>query len=101
MKNFIRRIYIWQNIYIKNNYFFKKKSYSAYGEDLQIKKHFKKGFRGFYVDVGCYHPVKANNTLLLYQKGWRGVNIDINKLSIDFFKHYRPCLLYTSPSPRD
>ena len=90
MKNFIRRIYIWQNIYIKNNYFFKKKSYSAYGEDLQIKKHFKKGFRGFYVDVGCYHPVKANNTLLLYQKGWRGVNIDINKLSIDFFKHYRP-----------
>ena len=90
MKNFIRRIYIWQNIYIKNNYFFKKKSYSAYGEDLQIKKHFKKDFRGFYVDVGCYHPVKANNTLLLYQKGWRGMNIDINKLSIDFFKHYRP-----------
>ena len=90
MKNFLRKIYIWQNIYFKNKYLLKKKSYSAFGEDVEIKKHFKKNFKGFYVDVGCYHPIKANNTLLLHQRGWTGINIDINKLSIDLFNFCRP-----------
>tara|TARA_B100000795_G_scaffold226487_1_gene182534 strand:+ start:1126 stop:1821 length:696 start_codon:yes stop_codon:yes gene_type:complete len=90
MKSFFKKIYIWQNVYLKNRYLFKKKSYSAFGEDVEIKKHFKRNFKGFYVDVGCYHPIKANNTLLLHQKGWTGINIDINKLSIDFFNYCRP-----------
>ena len=90
MKNFFKKLYIWQNIYFKNKYLFKKKTYSAFGEDVEIKKHFKKNFKGFYVDVGCYHPIKANNTLLLYQRGWTGINIDINKLSIDLFNFCRP-----------
>ena len=90
MKNLLRKLYIWQNIYFKNKYLLKKKSYSAFGEDVEIKKHFKKNFKGFYVDVGCYHPIKANNTLLLHQRGWTGINIDINKLSIDLFNFCRP-----------
>jgi hypothetical protein len=90
MKNFFKKLYIWQNIYFKNKYLLKKKSYSAFGEDVEIKKHFKKNFKGFYVDVGCYHPIKANNTLLLHQRGWTGINIDINKLSIDLFNFCRP-----------
>ena len=64
--------------------------YSAFAEDLEVKKHFKKSFKGFYVDVGCYHPLKANNTMLLYQNGWKGINVDINKLSIEFFNFCRP-----------
>jgi len=90
MKKLFKKLYIWQNVYLKNKYLFKKKSYSAFGEDTEIKKHFKNNFNGFYVDVGCYHPIKANNTLLLHQKGWTGINIDINKLSIDFFNFCRP-----------
>ena len=90
MKNFFKRLYIWQNVYFKNKYLFKRKSYSAFGEDTEVKKHFKKNFKGFYVDVGCYHPIKANNTLLLHQRGWTGINIDINKLSIDLFNFCRP-----------
>ncbi|MDC0616267.1 FkbM family methyltransferase [Candidatus Pelagibacter sp.] len=90
MKNIFKNFYIWQNIHIKNRYLIKKKSYSAYEEDLEIKKYFKKNYVGFYVDVGCYHPIKANNTLLLYQKNWSGINIDINKLSIDLFNFCRP-----------
>ena len=90
MKKFLRKLYIWQNIYLKNKYLFKKKSYSAFGEDIEIKKHFKRNFNGFYVDVGCYHPIKGNNTLLLHQKGWTGINIDINKLSIELFNFCRP-----------
>ena len=90
MKNFFKKLYIWQNVYIKNKYLFKRNSYSAFGEDIEIKKHFKRKRNGFYVDVGCYHPIKTSNTLLLHQNGWRGINIDINKLSIEFFNYCRP-----------
>ena len=41
MKNFLRKLYIWQNIYLKNKYLFRKKSYSLFGEDMEIKKNFK------------------------------------------------------------
>ena len=42
------------------------------------------------MDVGAYHPLELNNTYLLYKKGWNGINIDINKLSIDYFNFLRP-----------
>tara|TARA_A100001011_G_C14284075_1_gene832854 strand:- start:916 stop:1524 length:609 start_codon:yes stop_codon:yes gene_type:complete len=60
-----------------------------YSEDLVIKKFFKNKSLGFYVDVGCYHPIDGNNTYLLFKKGWRGINIDINKLSIELFQKAR------------
>ena len=48
------------------------------------------GKKGFYVDVGCCHPIMYNNTCLLHKKGWSGINIDLNKTSIDLFKIMRP-----------
>ena len=30
-----------------------------------------------------------NNTYLLYKKGWRGINIDLDKKNIDLFNFYR------------
>jgi hypothetical protein len=77
------------NIYIKNNFFIKKKTYSMDGEDIFINNYFKKN-TGFYVDVGAYHPLELSNTCLLYKRGWNGVNIDINSLSIDYFNYIRP-----------
>ncbi|MDA8822243.1 FkbM family methyltransferase [Candidatus Pelagibacter bacterium] len=59
------------------------------GEDLIVDKFFKNKKKGIYVDVGCYHPIDGNNTYLLFRKGWSGVNIDLNKLSIDLFKRAR------------
>ena len=50
-----------------------------------INKFFQNKFEGFYIDVGCYHPLEGNNTHLLYKKNWRGINIDANSLSIDLF----------------
>jgi FkbM family methyltransferase len=32
--------------------------------------------KGFYVDVGAAHPVYENDTRALYDRGWRGVNIE-------------------------
>jgi len=88
--NLFENLHILQNLYIKNNFFFKKSSYSMDQEDLIIKEYFKGKNRGFYVDVGCYHPLQRNNTMLLYQKGWRGINIDISDFSIKLFKFLRP-----------
>ena len=48
-----------------------------------------KNFIGKYVDIGCYHPIKYSNTALLYKKGWTGINIDLNKTSIDLFNFTR------------
>ena len=76
-------------MYYRPKIFFPKKTHSMYGEDLIIKKFFKKKQKGFYVDVGCYHPLEGNNTYLLYKKGWNGINLDINSLSIELFNAAR------------
>ena len=54
-------------------------------EDLAILDYVKNSKSGFYVDVGCYHPIHRNNTYLLYKKNWRGANIDLSEFSIDLF----------------
>ena len=84
------KIHILQNIYLKNRYFIKKKSYSMDGEDLAIKDFIKIQDNGFYVDIGAHHPIQRNNTFLLFRKGWEGINVDINKFSIDLFRYLRP-----------
>ena len=60
------------------------------GEDIAIKKYAEKIKNGIYIDVGAHHPIQRNNTHLLYKNGWRGVNIDINKFSIELFNFLRP-----------
>jgi FkbM family methyltransferase len=40
--------------------------------------------------VGACHPIAISNTYLLYQNGWRGVNIDAMPGSMDVFRHHRP-----------
>ena len=85
-----KKIHIFHNIYLKHKHFIKKKSYSMDGEDIFIVEYFRKKNNGFYIDVGCYHPIHRNNTFLLYKKGWKGMNIDIHNFSIELFKFLRP-----------
>ena len=59
-------------------------------EDTAILDYFKDKKNGFYVDVGCYHPIHRNNTYLLYKKNWRGINIDVSQFSVELFDHLRP-----------
>tara|TARA_B100001121_G_scaffold251085_1_gene227227 strand:+ start:66 stop:665 length:600 start_codon:yes stop_codon:yes gene_type:complete len=59
------------------------------GEDLFIDNFFKNK-RGFYVDVGAYHPLELSNTYLLHKRKWEGINIDINSISIEYFDFLRP-----------
>ena len=85
--NFFYRIYL---LYIKHKTFFPKKSYSEWGEDLFISKYFKNVNKGFYVDVGAYHPFFLSNTQLLFKNDWEGINVDINPTSIEIFENARP-----------
>ena len=67
----------------------KKISYSYGGIDSLILHIFKNQKNGFYLDIGCGHPIKNNNTYLLNKKGWRGINIDLDEENIDLFNSYR------------
>ena len=82
----LRKIYLYYNIYIRNFKFFFKSS--QFGEDKKIIKLFNR--KGIYLDVGCFHPIRHNNTYLMYKLGWRGINIDLNPLSIELFNIARP-----------
>ena len=76
-------------LFYRPKIFFPKKSYSLFQEDLFIKRYFKNKKKGFFIDVGGYHPLDGNNTQLLYKKGWNGINFDINHYSIKLFEFLR------------
>ena len=68
---FLRKLYYFYNIYIRNQKFLNNGS--QFGEDKFLMDLFKKEYKGKYLDLGCFHPTKHNNTYLLYKNGWRGI----------------------------
>jgi Methyltransferase FkbM domain len=71
---------------------FVKSIFSWEGEDVlifKISRDYLGIDKGFYVDVGAHHPFSLSNTYLLYQSGWRGVNIDAMPGSMIPFDEYR------------
>jgi FkbM family methyltransferase len=72
-------------------YFESSRSYSQDGEDMILKALFeqRKGYKGFYVDVGAHHPVRFSNTKFFYKKGWRGINIEPTPSAIKAFQIFR------------
>ena len=92
-----------KNFFLKSNFFYffykiikilrnskKSKHLGEFGEDVFVRRFFKKYEKGTYVDVGAYHPIKGSLTFDLYKKNWSGINIDLSKISIDLFKISRP-----------
>lgn len=57
---------------------FPVESYSRAGEDVIAMQYFPDGYKGVYVDAGCYLPVDYSNTYKMYLSGWRGLCIDAN-----------------------
>jgi len=84
LKNFIT-YYFYKKLKIFRNSF-KNEHLGEYGEDIFIRRFFKNEKKGFYVDVGSYHPIKGSLTYYLFKKGWKGLNVDLSKVSIDLFK---------------
>tara|TARA_A100001015_G_scaffold253866_1_gene294320 strand:- start:4883 stop:5596 length:714 start_codon:yes stop_codon:yes gene_type:complete len=87
---FSHRTWMYYELYVKNFRKRIKKYYSQYGEDKEIANFFKKKTRGYYCDIGCFHPIRYSNTFHLFKKGWSGTNIDVNQTSIDLFNIARP-----------
>ena len=85
LHNFILKLNI-----IHKKFLFKKKYYSFSGVDVIIENIFRHKNNGIYIDVGCQHPIKNNNTYLLFKKGWNGLNIDLDNDNIDLFNVDRP-----------
>ena len=87
--NLLKKIYffIYHTFKKKGSH---KKSFSNGGVDLLVNYFFKNKNSGFYIDVGCGHPTKGNNTYLLYNRGWQGINIDLDNFNIELFKTFRP-----------
>ena len=85
--NLIKTLYFYTQLLKSKK--FKKKSYSGSAQDLIINHFFKNKKKGIYIDVGCYHPYNGNNTKLLYDRGWSGINIDLDFHTIDFFNFVR------------
>ena len=81
--------YKFLSVYLKS-FTNKKFFYSFGGIDNLIQQIFKSQKKGIYIDVGCGHPIKNNNTYLLNKKGWSGINIDLDVDNIELFKIYRP-----------
>jgi FkbM family methyltransferase len=54
-------------------------SYSLNFEDVILHRLFPGTENGFYVDVGAGHPRFENDTFSLYERGWRGINIEPNQ----------------------
>lgn len=65
-------------------------TFSQEGEDLILLRMFGDRAGSFFVDVGAHHPFRFSNTFLLYNAGWRGINIDATPGSMRAFEQFRP-----------
>ena len=72
----------------ENSAFFPMVSWSQEGEDLLLAQELPQF--GRYVDVGAHDPYRYSNTKLLYDKGWRGLNIDVTQDFLERFAMHRP-----------
>jgi FkbM family methyltransferase len=66
-------------------------SYAENAEDVLLRRAFP-GERGYYVDIGAYHPTENSVTKHFYDKGWSGINIEPQR-------HF--CQLLAAERPRD
>ena len=82
-----KNFYYFYNVYIRNYKFLTNGS--QFGEEKFILSFFDKEYKGKFVDIGCFHPTRHNNTYTMYKSGWHGINIDLNPLTIELFNFAR------------
>lgn len=69
-----------------------ERSYAQNGEDLIALNIFARLWitNPTYLDLGAYHPFDGSNTALLYERGWRGINVEAVYDHIASFMQHRP-----------
>ena len=83
----LRKVYFFYNIYLRN--FKYLKGASQFNEDIYLNSFFAKDYIGKFVDLGCFHPTRDNNTFRFYKKKWTGINVDLNPITIELFNFFR------------
>lgn len=75
----------------------KVSSFAQQGEDLIVERLLKRRlqinprtYKGFYVDIGAYHPISHSTTYLFYRFGWSGICVDVSQKSCELFRRFRP-----------
>ena len=84
---FFRKIYFFYNIYFRN--FKYLNGGTQFDEDKYLNNFFTKNYEGRFVDLGCFHPTRHNNTFKFYKKNWTGINVDLNPITIELFNFFR------------
>lgn len=68
-------------------------SFSEQGEDIVLfhaLKDLLRVERPTYMDVGAAHPVRSNNTYLLYENGATGLLVEPNPMYVEMLRRQRP-----------
>lgn len=60
-------------------------SYAQNFEDVTLRRALRDIDKGFYVDIGGYHPRMHSVTKHFYDKGWSGLNVEPNQVMLDRF----------------
>lgn len=66
-----------------------KRSFSQKGEDIIVHAFFGRSNKGFYLDIGSFHPRWISNTCLLHKAGWEGAAVDLDDYKLNIFKLLR------------
>lgn len=64
--------------------------YAQAREDREIDAFFGGRQSGFYVDIGAHDGIQYSNTLLFYERGWRGINVEPNPATFERLRALRP-----------
>lgn len=68
-----------------------KKRYSERKEELIIRHFFQDKKKGFFVDIGCYHPKDFSTTYYLEKHlGWSGIGVDALPEFEPLYRKLRP-----------
>ncbi len=65
-------------------------SFSQYGEDLLVWKHFGEKRTGFFVEVGANDPEEISNSLFLERNGWSGILVEPQSTCCERLRQARP-----------
>jgi len=60
-------------------------SHSQYYEDVFLASIFRGKENGYYIDIGANDPDELSNTKSFYLRGWRGINVEPNRILFEKF----------------
>ena len=65
------------------------KSYSQFGEDIEIAKQFPEGYVGHVLEIGSWHPTQLSNSRLFIEAGWSATLVEFSPKPVhELLKEY-------------